>query len=427
LSVLLASLFLASLLVAAFTGRMDGVSSAILSSSKQAVELAIGLVGAMTFFLGLLRVAADGGAVRALSRALAPVLRRLFPDVPPDHPALGSMVLNLASTALGLGNAATPFGVKAMQELDELNADKGTATDAMVLFLAVNTAGFCVLPTSILALRASSGSADPAGVLLPIWIASAVAALAGVAAAKALGRLPLYRRGAASAREGSVRKEAAVSGTAAPAIRARRWTVLLAAAYAAALGTALALHWIRSAGSRGEIGREVLSVWVLPVLVGGVVLFGWARGVRVFPSFVEGGKEGFEVALRILPYLVVILVAVGMFRASGGLDLLVGALGPVTGAIGFPAEAIPVALMRPLSGSGAYGLAADVIRAHGPDSLLGYLVSTLHGSTETTFYVLAVYFGAVGVKRMRHALPACLLADAAGVVTATILVRLLFG
>jgi len=184
------------------------------------------------------------------------------------------------------------------------------------------------------------------------------------------------------------------------------------------------LHWSRSGG---EIGREVLSFWVLPALVGGIILLGWMRGVRVFPSLVEGGKEGFDVAIRVLPYLVVVLVAVGMFRASGGLDLLVDALRPLTTAMGFPAEAVPVALMRPLSGSGAYALAADAIRAHGPDSLVGYLVSTLHGSTETTFYVLAVYFGAVGVKRTRHALLACLLADAAGVATATVLVHLLFG
>jgi spore maturation protein SpmA len=401
---------------------MDAVSSAVLSSAKQAVELAIGLVGAMTFFLGLMRVASDAGAVQGVARLLSPVLRRLFPDVPPGHPALGSMVLNLASTALGLGNAATPFGIKAMQQLDELNPEKGTATDAMVLFLAMNTAGLCILPTSILALRSASGSADPAGVLVPIWLASSAAALTGIVAAKALARLPVYRESAGSA--------AAPDGAGAPekkaplASRTRRWAPLLAGAYASAFAAALVLHWSRSGG---EIGREVLSFWILPALVGGIILLGWMRGVRVFPSLVEGGKEGFDVAIRVLPYLVVVLVAVGMFRASGGLDLLVDALRPLTTAMGFPAEAVPVALMRPLSGSGAYALAADAIRAHGPDSLVGYLVSTLHGSTETTFYVLAVYFGAVGVKRTRHALLACLLADAAGVATATVLVHLLFG
>jgi spore maturation protein SpmA len=407
---------------------MDAVSSAVLSSAKQAVELAIGLVGAMTFFLGLMRVASDAGAVQGLARLLSPVLRRLFPDVPPGHPALGSMVLNLASTALGLGNAATPFGIKAMQQLDELNPEKGTATDAMVLFLAMNTAGLCILPTSILALRSASGSADPAGVLVPIWVASSAAALTGIVAAKVLARLPVYREG--------VRPAAAPGDVAGaperkppPASRTRRWAPLLAGAYASAFAAALVLHWIRSTGERsgGEIGREVLSFWILPALVGGIVLLGWMRGVRVFPSLVEGGKEGFDVAIRVLPYLVAVLVAVGMFRASGGLDLLVDALRPLTTAMGFPAEAVPVALMRPLSGSGAYALAADAIRAHGPDSLVGYLVSTLHGSTETTFYVLAVYFGAVGVKRTRHALLACLLADAAGVATATVLVHLLFG
>jgi spore maturation protein SpmA len=431
LSVLLAGLLLASLLIAAFTGRMAEVSAATLSSAKQAVELAIGLVGTMTFFLGLMRVASDAGGVQAVARLLSPVLRRLFPEIPPQHPAMGAMVLNLASTALGLGNAATPFGIKAMQDLDEINPSRGTASDPMVLFLAVNTAGFCILPTSILALRASSGSADPAGVLFPIWIASGAATVAGIVAAKALARMPLYRRGTAAEPAGA--PGAAASGTVeppAPVVRTpARWAVAASGVYVAAFGVALALHVVRSAGERtgGEIAREVLSFWVLPALVGGVVLYGWARGVRVFPSLVEGGKEGFEVAIRILPYLVTVLVAVGMFRASGGLDLLVTALSPITRGIGLPAEAIPVALMRPLSGSGSFGLAADVIRVHGPDSLLGYLVSTLYGSTETTFYVLAVYFGAVKVKRMRHALPACLLADAAGVLTAVVVVRILFG
>lgn len=431
MSVLLAGLFLASLLIAAFTGRMDAVSSATLSSAKQAVELAIGLVGTMTFFLGLLRVASDGGAVQAIARALSPVLRRLFPEIPPDHPALGAMVLNLASTALGLGNAATPFGIKAMQELDELNPRKGTATDAMVLFLALNTAGFCILPTSILALRSSSGSADPAGVLVPIWIASAVATIVGVVAVTALARVvPVDQSQEEGPSDGVAPRTPVASERLEPQVATPpRFAGVVSAALAVAFAAALVLHVVRSAAERpgGEIAREILSFWVLPALICGVILFGWARGVRIFPSLVEGGKEGFQVALRILPYLVVILVAVGMFRASGGLDLLVAALRPLTAAIGFPAEAIPVALLRPLSGSGAYGLAADVIRVHGPDSYLGYLVSTLHGSTETTFYVLAVYFGAIGVKRTRHALAACLLADAAGVATAVVAVRLLFG
>jgi spore maturation protein SpmA len=432
---LLVVLVLASVLVAAFTGRMDAVSTVSLDAARQAVDLTIGLVGVMTLFLGLMRVASDGGALRILSRWLAPLFRRLFPDVPSDHPALGAMVLNVASTMLGLGNAATPFGIRAMTELERLNTRPGTATNAMILFLAVNTAGFSVLPTSILAVRAAAGSKDPAGILVPVWIASGCATLVGIAAAVLLSRLPRYRRSAPPSRaEGEqdphepASPEISPAGTD-PIATPPRWGVRVAALCGLAFVTALALHVGRGLESRSawELLREVLSYWILPALIGGLVLFGWVRGVRVFASLVEGGKEGFQVALKILPYLVAILVAIGMLRASGGLELFVRLLDPITRIIGMPAEALPVAILRPLTGSGAFGVMAEVIQTHGADSFIGYLVSTLQGSTETTFYVLAVYFGAVGVKKTRHALPACLLADAAGILTALLIVHVMFG
>jgi len=426
---------LGSILMAAFQGRMEPLVQACLDSAKSAVDLSLGLVGVMAFFLGLMRVGSDAGLLRALSRALAPPLRLLFPSVPADHPAMSAMILNIASNMMGLGNAATPFGIKAMMELDRLNAAKGTATNAMVTFLAINTSGLALLPTGVIGLRASLGSKDAAGILFPTWFGSAAATVAAVTAAILLSRLPHYRATAPGL--------AADGGAATPAERANgsaagahdgsgpapRWRTLAALLFAAAFVSALGLDLVRSSAAADLASwiRKVLSYWILPGLIAAIVLYGWARGVKVYSSLVEGAKEGFEVALRIIPYLVAILVMVGLFRASGGVELLVALAGPLTERIGMPAEALPMAVLRPLSGSGAYGIMAELMRTHGPDSFIGYLVSTIQGSTETTFYVLAVYFGAVGVRKTRHALPACLLADAAGILAAVLIVNLLFG
>lgn len=415
------ALVLISVLVGALTGHMEAVSASALDAAKKSVDLAIGLVGAMSLFLGLMRVAQDGGLLRILAKGAAPVMRRLFPDVPPDHPAMSAMILNIASNVLGLGNAATPFGIRAMQELDRLNPVKGTATNAMVLFLAINTAGLAILPTSVIALRAAAGSKDPAGILVATWLASACATIAAIAGATVLARLPLFRvaPGGPSAMEAAP-SDPPPSIPDEPARTPPRFGAVVAAAYAAAVLAAAALALIRDP-------RGVLSFWMLPLLIAALVLFGWARGVRVYESVVTGAKEGFDVALRILPYLVAILVAVGMFRASGCLDLFVAALAPLTAPWGLPAEAVPVALLRPLSGSGAFGVMSDILTTHGPDSYLGRLVSTMQGSTDTTFYILAVYFGAVGIKKTRHAVPAGLFADAAGMLASVAAARMLFG
>ena len=424
------ALVLVSVLVAAFTGHMEAVSSSALDAAKKSVELALGLVGVMSLFMGLMKVAQDGGLLRLIAKAAAPVMRRLFPDVPEDHPAMSAMILNIASNVLGLGNAATPFGIRAMQELDRLNPAKGTATNAMVLFLAINTAGLAILPTGVVALRAAAGSKDPAGIFFTTWFASACATLVAILAATLLARLPRYR---ATNPQGTLPPElSAVPAPSTPDEPVRtppRFGGWLAAGYAAAVGAALVLHFGREAGVRpwGEIVRGVASFWMIPALIAGLVLFGWARGVRVYESVVEGAKEGFQVALRIIPYLVAILVAVAMFRASGCLDLFVAAVSPLTAPLGLPAEAVPMAILRPLSGSGAFGVMSEILSTRGPDSYLGYLVSTMQGSTDTTFYVLAVYFGAVGVKKTRHAVPAGLLADAAGIAAAVFICHLVWG
>jgi spore maturation protein SpmB len=357
-------------------------------------------------------------------------MKRLFPDVPADHPAMSAMILNIASNVLGLGNAATPFGIRAMQELDRLNPAKGTATNAMVLFLAINTAGLAILPTSVVALRAAAGSNDPAGIVATTWFASGCATLVAIAAAMLLAKLPRFR-----ATEPRTSREVDESVEPVPAIpvepdrnppRFSRW---LAAAYAVAFGVALGLQFGHDAVTKswGDAFRGVLSFWMIPALIAGLVLFGWARGVRVYESFVEGAKDGFQVALRIIPYLVAILAAVAMFRASGCLSLFVSWVAPWTAPFGLPAEALPMAVLRPLSGSGSFGVMSEILTTHGPDTPLGYLVSTMQGSTDTTFYVLAVYFGAVGIKKTRHAVPAGLLADAAGIAAAVFICHLVWG
>ena len=430
LNALFVVVVVSSILLAGSTGRMEALTQAILTSAGDAVSLAIGLVGVMAFFLGLMRVAEDGGLLRQIARGIGPVMRRLFPGVPVDHPAMSAMILNISANMLGLGNAATPFGIRAMEELDKLNSRKGTASNAMVLFLAINTAGLAILPSGVVGLRASLGSQDATGIFFPTWFASGSATLVGILAATLLSRLPRYRateppvvETTPSPRAETVEAESDDSPS--PTHR-RRWVVwtfwfvffVMLARYLYAPPTPEALP---------ALVRGVLSFWMLPALVAGVTLYGWQRGVRVYESLVAGGKQGFEVALRIIPYLVAILVAVGMFRASGGIEAMVAVVSPVTNLIGMPAEALPMAVLRPLTGSGAFGVAAEIMNTHGPDSLIGYMVSTFQGSTETTFYTLAVYFGAIGIVRTRHTLPACLLADIAGILAAVFIVNQMFG
>lgn len=394
---------------------MAELSSSITTTAASAVELALGLVGVMAFFLGLMKIAEEGGLLKIIARVLHPLTRRLFPEVPPQHPAMGFMVLNLSSNLLGLGNAATPFGIRAMQELQKINTHPGVASNAMVLFLAINTSGITLLPTGVIALRAAAGSSDPAGIIGTTLFATLCSTLVAILVAFGLRSwFPLSPVAAPVAPVGELSDQSTPDS----------------------VGEPYSL-WISLGVLVGLIGLMVLSVflgpqlgvWMLPTLVMGFLLFGVARGVKTYEVFVDGAKEGFQVALKIIPYLVAILVAVGMLRASGALALFVDWAGSYTAQLGLPAEALPMALLRPLSGSGAYGVMAAVLNdpAIGPDSYIGYLVSTIQGSTETTFYVLAVYFGAVQIRRTRHALWAGLSADVAGLVGSIVAVRYVLG
>jgi spore maturation protein SpmB len=323
------------------------------------------------------------------------VLVRLFPDVPADHPAMGAMVMNIAANALGLGNAATPFGLKAMKELNDLNTEKGTATNAMVLFLAINTSGLAVLPTGIIGLRALKGSADAAAIFPTTLLATGISTIVGITAAITLSRLPMFAKTAPAPAQPIERVPLS-------------WAELVPFGFvmAALVGLVMTVYTVGKAA----------SVWIMPMLIFGMLAVGVARKVKVYEVFVTGAKEGFGLAVMIIPYLVAILGAVGMLRASGGLDRLVGWVDPFTSMLGIPGEVLPLALLRPLSGSGAFGITAELLETYGPDSLVGNIASTMNGSTETTFYVLAVYFGVIGVTKIRHAVPAGLAADIAGVV-----------
>lgn len=436
LNTLWIGMLLLSVACGAWTHRLDEVARASTQSATSAVTLALGLVGVMCLWLGLMHVLHEAGLMRRIAALLRPVMVRLFPQVPKDHPALGMMVLNMASNMMGLGNAATPFGLRAMRELDKLNAKPGVATDAMVLFLAINTSGLAVLPTGMIALRASMGSAAPSSIFLPTVVSTLTAAVVGIIAARILAPLMAGPKTDASAQAADFRPAAAVADDdlptldtpqSAPALQTPWQRACAWAAWAIFLGS-LMLGLTRAAtGLYGDASaamgwgpalRDAANTWPLLILMMTFVLLGNSRGVAVYDAVVAGGKEGFAVALRIIPYLVTMLVAVGMLRASGAIDIFSRHAGPVTEWIGMPAEALPMALLRPLTGTGAYAVAADIMRAQGPDSLVGEIVSTIMGTTETTFYVLALYLGAVGVKHARHALITCVLADIAGTMMA---------
>ena len=404
---------------------MDALGIGMIDTAEASVTLAIGLVGVMALFLGLMKVAEHGGLLVIIAKLLRPLMKRLFPEVPADHPAMGAMILNISANVMGLGNAATPFGIRAMQELDKLNPEKGTATNAMALFLAINTSSVTLLPTGVIALRAAAGSNDPAGIVPTTLVATICSTTVAIVMAKLLQRywassspIPASAAAAATVAEGdgeTVPEDARDLSKADQAYPAAASIIALLCLFALVPLTVI-------------YGKEI-APWIIPGLMITLLAFGVAKKVPVYESFVEGAKDGFNVALRIIPYLVAILVAVGMFRNSGAMELLIVPLSAVTGPLGLPAEALPMALLRPLSGSGAYGILASIIndQAIGPDSYTGYLVSTFQGSTETTFYVLAVYFGAVQIRRIRHALVTALSADLAGVIAAVVICSILYG
>lgn len=374
--------------------------SAAFDSAKTGFEISLGLTGVLALWLGFMKIAERGGLVEALARFLNPVFRRLFPDIPPNHPAYGHMFLNIAANMLGLDNAATPLGLRAMESLQSLNPRKDTASNPMIMFLVLNTSGLTIIPVSILVYRTQLGAAQPTDVFIPILLATTVATLAGIIITALYQRINLLNR-----------------------------TLLLT------LGGIIAvlalIVWGCSRLDKATLAT--LSTCTANVLLFTIIILFIACGVRrkvnVYNAFIDGAKDGFLTAVRIIPYLIAILVAIAVFRASGAMDWIINGLSQAVAALGAPADwvgALPTALMKPLSGAGARGMMIDAMTAQGPDSFVGRLSCILQGSTDTTFYILAVYFGAVGITRTRHAVACGLLADLAGIIAAILIAYLFF-
>lgn len=374
---------------------------ALFDSSKTAFEIALGLTGVMALWLGVMKIGERAGMLALLTRGLAPLFKRLFPDVPPNHPALGAMTMNMGANMLGLDNAATPLGIKAMQELQTLNPSKDTASDAQILFLVINTASVTLLPVTIFTYRAQLGAADPTDVFVPLLITTYIGTLIGLFVTGFFQKLHLWNR-----------------------------VTLAYLGGASALIGGMVVYF--SSLDAAEMTRQssVLSNVVLFGLIVVFLLMAVKNRVNAYEAFVEGAKEGFQTAITIIPYLVAMLVAIAVFRASGALELLMNGVRSGVLTLGFDArwvDALPTALMKPFSGSGARAMMIDTLQTHGADSFAGRLASIVQGSTETTFYVLAVYFGAVGIKRVRHAVACGLIADVAGILAAIGMAYLFFG
>lgn len=395
---------------------MQAMNTAMLDAATNAVTLAIGLIGIMMLFLGLMKILEQGGFLVVIAKLLHPILKPLFPEIPPHHPAMGAMIMNLSANVLGLGNAATPFGIRAMQELNHLNPLKGTATNAMILFMVINTTCVTVLPTKIIAMRLAAGSSDPAGVIPTILTASLIATILAILVTKLMQRFFPFPNT-------EIRHELQTNS-----IQSNDNPSEIIHGYPLWMSILAILGLIAVVPLTIIYGKS-FSPWVIPTLLVVIFAYGMSKKIKIYECFVEGAKEGFEIAVRIMPYLVTILVAVAMLRSSGGLDFMTTHLSKITAPFGLPAEALPMALLRPLSGSGAFGILTSIINdpSIGPDSYVGYLVSTLMGTTETSFYILAVYFGAVQIKKFRHAVLAAILADIGGVIAAVMIVKWLYG
>jgi len=425
-------------------GALDKVSAAAFKACQTAViDLALPLIGLMALWLGMMRLAEKSGLVAIIARALRPLMRRLFPDVPPEHPAMGSMLMNMAANMLGLANAATPLGLRAMQDLEKLNTRPGTATNAMCTFLAINTSSIQLVPATTVAYLAAAGAKEPTAIIGPAFLATLCSTVAGITAVKFLEKLPGYRLPPAPETAGSPLTPATADTSAqpvatisAPPLAAWAYPILLA--FFALFGWFgfQAIHNASATNTPFIAITKAISLLAVPFLLSFFPLFAALKRVPVYEEFVEGAKEGFQVAVRIIPYLVAILVAIGMVRAAfeAGAQFpwfqqMLGSITHGLGAIGFPAQLLPLVLMRPLSGGGANGIFNDLIRdpsAGGPDGLIAHMAGAIMGSTETTFYVIAVYFGSVAVRRTRHAVPAGLIADLTGVIASIVICRIVF-
>ncbi len=379
---------------------INDILQSTFSSAKTGFEISLGLTGVLSLWMGIMKIGEKGGVITKMSRLVSPFFTRLFPEVPKGHPAFGSIFMNLSATMLGIDNAATPMGLRAMQELQDINPDKNKASNPMIMFLVLVTSGLTLVPVSIMVYRAQMGATNPADVFIPILLATLVAAVTGIISVAVAQKIRLF--------------DPVIMG------------VLLSLIALAAGVVAAAMFLPQEIFSKwGSVGASLL---LLGVIVWFIVQ-AMVEKVNVYDAFIEGAKEGFSTAIGIIPYLIAILVAVGMFRASGAMDMLVGGMGWCFAALGLNTDfvpALPTALMRPLSGGGARGLMVDAMAQYGADSFVGRLVSIVQGSTDTTFYILAVYFGSINIKETRYAVLCGLLADFAGIIAAIFLAYIFF-
>ncbi len=396
--------FVVALVRLIFMGDVEvfpAIMNSTFSSAKTAFEISLGLTGVLSLWLGIMRIGEKGGVVNVVARWLAPVFSKIFPDIPKGHPVTGTIFMNFAANMLGLDNAATPMGLKAMEQLQELNTKKDTATNPMIMFLVLNTSGLTLVPISVMVYRAQMGAAQPTDVFVPILLATFFSTVVGLIVTCLYQRINLFNR-----------------------------TLQLF------IGTLCALValiiWGFSAMPREQmdmVSSTFANVFLFSIITC-FIIAGMRKKINVYDTFIEGAKEGFETAVRIIPYLVAILVAIGVFRASGAMDFLTGGIAWCVAALGGDTEfvgALPTALMKPLSGSGARGLMVDAMTTYGADSFVGRLACLFQGATDTTFYILAVYFGSVGIRKTRHAVTCGLLADLAGILAAIFICYLFFG
>lgn len=386
-----------------FTGNTEVFSemvNATFSSARTGFEISLGLTGVLTLWMGLMKVGEKGGMVRILSRVIGPFFQRLFPDLPKGHPAYGSIMMNLAANMLGLDNAATPMGLKAMGEMQEVNKKKDTASDSQIMFLVLNTSGLTIIPISIMVYRAQLGASNPSDIFIPILLATFFSSIAGLIAVSVAQRIKLFDK-------------------------------VIMAYIGGMTAIIIGIIWYFSSLPKEDITRisTFAANFILFAIIIAFIVLGLIRKINVYETFIEGAKEGFNIAIRIIPFLVAILVAIGVFRASGAMDMLIGGISWLFQQTGIDTrftDALPTALMKPLSGAGARGMMVDAMTTHGADSFVGRLSSTFQGATDTTFYIIAVYFGSVGIKNTRYAISCGLIADFVGIIAAIFIGYLFF-
>lgn len=456
------ALIIVGICVAGLLGRFGGedgiIDGAFAMARIGVMNIALPLAAIMMIWLGVMRLAEKSGMIDLVARVVRPVMKWLFPEVPADHPAMGAMIMNMAANVLGLGNSATPLGLKAMQHLDELNPHKGTASNAMCTFLAINTSSVTLIPVTAIALLSSAGVPDPYQIMGTVIGATLVSTLVAIISVKLFEKMPVFRDSGESdevvadqpddgqGKSGGLKRIGPLGWAALIAVLVVTVGFICIEAvpgFHQAVIDKLHLQGIldqlnaeKATLEHEEVAGEMpawrqwmfaFSLVAIPFIWLFFIVYAWVRGVRVYEEFVEGAKEGFSVAVRIMPFLVTMLLALAIFRDSGALLVLQNLLRPLLDVVGFPVELVPMALMRPLSGSGSQGVLVEILTNEGIGDSLKYAAATMFGSTETTFYVLAVYFGSVGIRRTRHALAAGLCADAAGIIAAVVICAAVFG